>query len=179
MIRFFPSLFFFFCFFCFPRRILGKKTFLFDRRSSAPLIELNPVLISPAPHFGACSRTCWCLKVTWLWWWTQTAVVVFQGWCVKSSDPHTLGMNSVPKEVIPGQVNLTYSSSCVIKSSSSSSSSSVSLYLRRQTWTLESERHHIQLTSCLSTFSACLHLLPSSCWLTSLHLLCYYSWSKH
>lgn len=30
---------------------------------------------------------------------------VFQGWCVKSSDPCTLNIHSVPKEVIPGQVN--------------------------------------------------------------------------
>lgn len=30
---------------------------------------------------------------------------MLQGWCVQSSDPRTLGMNSVPKEVIPGQVN--------------------------------------------------------------------------
>lgn len=29
-----------------------------------------------------------------------------KGWCVKSSDPRALGMNNVPKEVIPGQVNL-------------------------------------------------------------------------
>lgn len=34
------------------------------------------------------------------------ALAVLQGWCVKSSDPRTLGMNSVPKEVIPGQVTL-------------------------------------------------------------------------
>lgn len=27
-----------------------------------------------------------------------------QGWCVQSSDPRTLGINSSPKEVIPGQV---------------------------------------------------------------------------
>lgn len=30
---------------------------------------------------------------------------VLQGWCVKSSDPRTLGIHTVPKEVIPGQVN--------------------------------------------------------------------------
>lgn len=35
-------------------------------------------------------------------------LVFLQGWCVKSSDPHTLGMNSVPKEVIPGQVSVTH-----------------------------------------------------------------------
>lgn len=35
-------------------------------------------------------------------------LVLLQGWCVKSSDPHTLGMNSVPKEVIPGQVSVTH-----------------------------------------------------------------------
>lgn len=27
-----------------------------------------------------------------------------QGWCVQSTDPRTLGINSSPKEVIPGQV---------------------------------------------------------------------------
>lgn len=31
---------------------------------------------------------------------------VFQGWCVKSSEPCTLNIHSVPKEVIPGQVNV-------------------------------------------------------------------------
>lgn len=31
---------------------------------------------------------------------------VFQGWCVKSSEPCTLNIHSIPKEVIPGQVNV-------------------------------------------------------------------------
>lgn len=37
--------------------------------------------------------------------WTEVVLLVLQGWCVQSSDPRTLGINSVPKEVIPGQVN--------------------------------------------------------------------------
>lgn len=34
----------------------------------------------------------------------MTCVCLVQGWCVQSSDPRTLGINSSPKEVIPGQV---------------------------------------------------------------------------
>lgn len=37
---------------------------------------------------------------------------MLQGWCVQSSDPRTLGINSVPKEVIPGQVNFSNLTSC-------------------------------------------------------------------
>lgn len=37
---------------------------------------------------------------------------MLQGWCVQSSDPRTLGMNSVPKEVIPGQVNFSNLTLC-------------------------------------------------------------------
>ena len=45
--------------------------------------------------------------------WTEVVLVVLQGWCVQSSDPRTLGMNSVPKEVIPGQVNFPNFTSCL------------------------------------------------------------------
>ena len=36
---------------------------------------------------------------------SHATLVLLQGWCVKSSDPRALGIHTVPKEVIPGQVN--------------------------------------------------------------------------
>lgn len=39
-----------------------------------------------------------------LWHGEHGRTCVLQGWCVKSSDPRTLGIHTVPKEVIPGQV---------------------------------------------------------------------------
>lgn len=42
----------------------------------------------------------------------QGVLALLQGWCVKSSDPRALGINSVPKEVIPGQVNSTNITIC-------------------------------------------------------------------
>lgn len=54
-----------------------------------------------------------CFVAVLLVWLEVVAGLLLQGWCVQSSDPRTLGMNSVPKEVIPGQVNFAQFTLCV------------------------------------------------------------------
>lgn len=70
--------------------------------------SIRPALVVLASLFFQCSfkTRIWTVRVHLFLY--GMVLVLLQGWCVKSSDPHTMGMNSVPKEVIPGQVSVTH-----------------------------------------------------------------------